>query len=92
MSLVLQANLAFCAAFPDFDVATQVRPDGGVLLILGSGDRMIARRAMAQGQFNTPAQLEWQISAIRRDLALEAGLSPRIAALQGQAHPACEVA
>ncbi|MET1079952.1 MAG: DUF3509 domain-containing protein [Pseudomonas sp.] len=82
MNLVLEANLAFSAAFPDFDIATQIRPDGGLLLTLHAGDRIIAKRSLPFGQFNSPLQLEWQISAIRRDLALDAAMAPAVVALQ----------
>ena len=84
MSHVLQANMAFSTAFADFDVTTQIRPDGSLLLTLHSGERVIVRRAIDVGQFNTPLQLEWQIGAIRRDLALSVGKSPVIATLQSQ--------
>ncbi|MGV8841742.1 MAG: DUF3509 domain-containing protein [Pseudomonas sp.] len=84
MSFVLHANIAFAAAFADFDVTTQIRPDGSLLLTLNSDERVIIRRAIDVGQFNTPLQLEWQVGAIRRDLALGAGRSPVIATLQSQ--------
>jgi hypothetical protein len=72
------------AAFPEFDVHTQTRPGGGLLLTLMSGDQRILQRAVPFNQCNSTLQLEWLISAIRRDLALEAGMSPVIANLQSQ--------
>ena len=79
MSLVLEANLVFSAAFPDCDIATRIRPDGGLLLTLCKGERLVTQRAMALGQFGSPLQLEWQISAIRRELALESGVGDHAA-------------
>ncbi|MCF7201042.1 DUF3509 domain-containing protein [Pseudomonas oligotrophica] len=72
------------AAFPEFDVSTTPRPDGGLLLTLRNDDQVIAKRAVSRGQTSSAAQLEWLVSSIRRDLALEAGMSPAIAHLQSQ--------
>lgn len=72
------------AAFPEFDVTTETRPGGGLLLTLFSDDVKILQRAIPFGQCNSSVQLEWIISAIRRDLALEAGMPPVIANLQSQ--------
>ncbi|TLX53846.1 hypothetical protein DN824_02255 [Stutzerimonas nosocomialis] len=78
------AQRTLTAAFPEFEVITTPRPDGGLLLTLQSGDRSIIKRALSKGQTQTQEQLEWVISSIRRDLALEAGMSPAIAHLQSQ--------
>lgn len=72
------------AAFPDFEVHTQTRPGGGLLLTLMSGERRILQRAVPYNQCTSKLQLEWLIAAIRRDLALEAGMAPVIANLQSQ--------
>ncbi|QGZ28754.1 DUF3509 domain-containing protein [Stutzerimonas stutzeri] len=72
------------AAFPEFEVLTNPRPDGGLLLTLRNNDRDVIKRALSKGQTQTQIQLEWVISSIRRDLALEAGMSPAIARLQSQ--------
>lgn len=78
------AEKILTAAFPEFDVLTAPRPDGGLLLTLRDADRDVIKRAVSRGQTQTSVQLEWVISSIRRDLALEAGLSPSIARLQSQ--------
>lgn len=72
------------AAFPEFEVLTQTRPGGGLLLTLMSDEVKVLQRAIPFGQCTSSVQLEWIISAIRRDLALEAGMSPVIANLQSQ--------
>lgn len=76
------------AAFPEFDVVTDKRPDGGVLLTLRNDGQDILRRAISPGQAASSVHLEWVISSIRRDLALEAGMSPAIAHLQSQSRTA----
>ncbi len=81
---MIAAEKVLSAAFPEFEVLTQPRPDGGLLLTLRNDDRDIIKRALSKGQTQTNIQLEWVISSIRRDLALEAGISPAIARLQSQ--------
>ncbi|MFC3608392.1 DUF3509 domain-containing protein [Stutzerimonas tarimensis] len=76
------------AAFPEFDVVTDKRPDSGILLTLRHDGQDIVRRAISPGQASSALQLEWVISSIRRDLALEAGMSPAIAHLQSQSRTA----
>ena len=79
------AEQVLTAAFPEFEVTTTHRPDGGLLLVLRNDDgREVIKRAVSKGQTQTAIQLEWVISSIRRDLALEAGMSPAIARLQSQ--------
>ncbi|WP_120994811.1 DUF3509 domain-containing protein [Stutzerimonas urumqiensis] len=78
------AQRTLIAAFSEFDVVTEPRPDGGLLLTLRNDDRVILKRAISRGQTQTAVQLDWVISSIRRDLALEAGMSPSIAHLQSQ--------
>ena len=79
------AEQVLTAAFPEFEVTTTQRPDGGLLLVLRNDDgREVIKRAVSKGQTQTAIQLEWVISSIRRDLALEAGMSPAIARLQSQ--------
>ncbi|MBA1276536.1 MULTISPECIES: DUF3509 domain-containing protein [Pseudomonadaceae] len=81
---MIAAEKNLSAAFPEFEVLTTPRPDGGLLLTLRNDDRDIIKRALSKGQTQTNIQLEWVISSIRRDLALEAGMSPAIARLQSQ--------
>ncbi|WP_028239165.1 DUF3509 domain-containing protein [Stutzerimonas azotifigens] len=76
------AQHTLTAAFPEFEVVTEPRPDGGLLLTLRNADRVILKRAISRGQTQTAVQLEWVICSIRRDLALEAGMSPSIVHLQ----------
>lgn len=71
-------------AFPEFDVVTQHRPDGSLLLSLQQGGRPVLRRALSYGQVQSRLQLDWVIGSLRRDLAIEAGQAPAIAALQSQ--------
>ncbi|MFL9814220.1 DUF3509 domain-containing protein [Stutzerimonas sp. VN223-3] len=81
---MIVAEKVLAAAFPEFEVVTTARPDGGLLLTLRNDDRDIIKRALSKGQTQTNVQLEWVISSVRRDLALEAGMSPAIARLQSQ--------
>ncbi|MGE6527697.1 DUF3509 domain-containing protein [Pseudomonas sp. NPDC077382] len=81
---MIAAEKVLSAAFPEFEVVTAPRPDGGLLLTLRNGDRDVIKRALSKGQTQTNIQLEWVISSVRRDLALEAGMSPAIARLQSQ--------
>tara|TARA_Y100001949_G_scaffold168756_1_gene167875 strand:- start:14324 stop:14602 length:279 start_codon:yes stop_codon:yes gene_type:complete len=81
---MIAAEKVLSAAFPEFQVVTAPRPDGGLLLTLRNDDRDVIKRALSKGQTQTNIQLEWVISSVRRDLALEAGMSPAIARLQSQ--------
>jgi hypothetical protein len=81
---MIAAEKVLSAAFPEFEVITAPRPDGGLLLTLRNDDRDVIKRALSKGQTQTNIQLEWVISSVRRDLALEAGMSPAIARLQSQ--------
>ncbi|ANF24536.1 MULTISPECIES: DUF3509 domain-containing protein [Pseudomonadaceae] len=81
---MIAAEKVLSAAFPEFEVITAPRPDGGLLLTLRNDDRDVIKRALSKGQTQTDIQLEWVISSVRRDLALEAGMSPAIARLQSQ--------
>lgn len=74
----------FASVFSDYEVTTQARPDGGVLLSLRSRDGTLTRRCVSYAQLHTPVQLEWVISAIRRDLAAQASELPAISMLQSQ--------
>ncbi len=82
------AEKTLVAAFPELKVLTARRPDGGLLLMLSHEDKEVARRAISAGQAQSSVQLEWVISSIRRDLALEAGMPPAIAHLQSQSRTA----
>ena len=81
---MIVAEQVLTAAFPEFEVVTSLRPDGGLLLVLRIDDRDVIKRAVSKGQTLNAVQLEWVVSSIRRDLALEAGMSPAIARLQSQ--------
>ncbi|MCF6780162.1 DUF3509 domain-containing protein [Stutzerimonas stutzeri] len=81
---MIVAEQVLTAAFPEFEVVTSLRPDGGLLLVLRNDGRDVIKRAVSQGQAQNAVQLDWVISSIRRDLALEAGMSPSIARLQSQ--------
>lgn len=74
----------FASVFADYDVVTQPRPDGAVLLTLRDGEGKQIRRSISYAQLNTPEQLSWVISAIRRDLAGQASELPAINMLQSQ--------
>lgn len=82
------AKQMLTAAFPDLKVSTVQRPDGGLLLTLHDQDGEVLRRALSFRQVGSATELEWVISSIRRDLALEAGLAPSIARLQSQSRSA----
>ena len=81
---MIVAEQVLTAAFPEFEVVTSQRPDGGLLLVLSNDGRDVIKRAVSKGQAQNAVQLDWVISSIRRDLALEAGMSPAIARLQSQ--------
>ncbi|WIN05427.1 MULTISPECIES: DUF3509 domain-containing protein [Pseudomonas] len=74
----------FASVFSDYTVTTQPRPDGGVLLSLRTQDGKQIRRSVSYAQLHTAVQLEWVISAIRRDLAAQASELPAISMLQSQ--------
>jgi len=74
----------FVSVFPAYQVSTQARPDGGVLLTLGAADNKVTRRVLTYSQLHNAEQLSWAISAIRRDLAEQASELPVITMLQSQ--------
>jgi hypothetical protein len=74
----------FASVFAEYDVVTQARPDGAVLLTLRDGEGKQIRRSISYAQLNTPEQLSWVVSAIRRDLAGQASELPAISLLQSQ--------
>ncbi|UFH50865.1 DUF3509 domain-containing protein [Pseudomonas sp. KNUC1026] len=74
----------FASLFSEYDVVAQPRPDGAVLLTLRDNGGKTTRRSISYAQLNTPEQLSWVISAIRRDLADEASKLPDIHLLQSQ--------
>ncbi|WP_397448882.1 DUF3509 domain-containing protein [Pseudomonas sp. NA-150] len=74
----------FASVFSEFDVTTQLRPDGGVVLSLRNSEGQQTRRSITYAQLHTPVQLEWVISAIRRDLAVQPSELPAISMLQSQ--------
>lgn len=80
MNLALES---FTCAFPQFSVHISTRPGGGLLVTLKDAAREL-QRAIPADQIQSALHLEWIISAIRRDLALEAGVPPSIDNLQSQ--------
>jgi len=74
----------FASVFSNYDVTTQPRPDGGILLTLRSSEGKQVKRSISYQQLHTADQLTWVISAIRRDLAEQASDLPQISMLQSQ--------
>jgi len=74
----------FSSLFTNFDVSTQPRPDGGILLTLRSTEGRVFKRSISYQQLHAGDQLSWVISAIRRDLAEQASELPQISMLQSQ--------
>jgi len=74
----------FVSVFPAYQVSTQARPDGGVLLSLRAADNKVTRRVLTYSPLHNAEQLSWAISAIRRDLAEQASELPVITMLQSQ--------
>nr|WP_256562574.1 MULTISPECIES: DUF3509 domain-containing protein [unclassified Pseudomonas] len=74
----------FSSLFSHFDVTTQARPDGGILLTLRSSEGKVFKRSISYAQLHCGDQLSWAISAIRRDLAEQASELPNISMLQSQ--------
>ena len=81
MSLIQEK---FTSLFSNFDVTTQARPDGGILLTLRSSEGKVFKRSISYAQLHAGDQLSWVISAIRRDLAEQASELPQISMLQSQ--------
>ena len=69
----------FASVFSQYDVTTQPRPDGGILLTLRNSEGKQVKRSISYQQLHTADQLTWVISAIRRDLAEQASELARIA-------------
>jgi Protein of unknown function (DUF3509) len=74
----------FASLFSNFEVTTQARPDGGILLTLRSTEGKVFKRSLSYQQLHAGDQLSWAISAIRRDLAEQASELPQISMLQSQ--------
>ncbi len=74
----------FSSLFSNFEVTTQPRPDGGILLTLCSTEGRVFKRSISYQQLHAGDQLSWVISAIRRDLAEQASELPQISMLQSQ--------
>ena len=68
----------------NFEVTTQPRPDGGILLTLRGAEDKVFKRSISYQQLHNGDQLSWVISAIRRDLAEQASELPQISMLQSQ--------
>jgi hypothetical protein len=81
MSLIQEK---FTSLFSNFEVNTQSRPDGGILLTLRSTEGKVFKRSISYQQLHAGDQLSWVISAIRRDLAEQASELPQISMLQSQ--------
>lgn len=74
----------FASVFSAYEVTTQARPDGAVLLTLRNADGKQIKRSVSYAQLHAPEQLSWFISALRRDLAEQASELPAISMLQSQ--------
>ncbi|MGK9046643.1 DUF3509 domain-containing protein [Stutzerimonas chloritidismutans] len=85
---MIAAQQYLTAAFPEFEVSTKTRPDGGLLLTLRNDNGAVVERALSKGQTQSRTQLEWVISSVLRDLALQAGMPPSVARLQSQSRTA----
>lgn len=72
------------SAFPEMKVRVTSRPDGGQLITLEDLSGMEINRAISYAQSESKTQLEWLVSAIKRDLALSAGQTPNVGRLQSQ--------
>jgi len=85
---MIAAQQYLTTAFPEFEVSTKNRPDGGLLLTLRNDNGAVVERALSKGQTQSRTQLEWVISSVLRDLALQAGMRPSVARLQSQSRTA----
>lgn len=65
------------AAFPFFKVSTAVRPGGGLLLTMKGEDGTKIIRAIPFDGYQTAEKVQWVVAAIKRDLALKAGVTPK---------------
>ena len=74
----------FSSLFSNFEVTTQARPDGGILLTLRSSEGRVFKRSVSYQQLHAGDQLSWVISAIRRDLAVLDSDLPQISMLQSE--------
>lgn len=72
------------SAFSEFQISTQSRPDGGLLLKLQDKTGRSVARTLSYHQLRSSLQIEWVIAAIRRDLAMQPGDLPAITSLQSQ--------
>lgn len=64
------------SAFPEYELSTKPRPDGGFVLTLEREGKFF-QRVVAKS-----AQLDWLISTLMRDLALENGEVPPVESLK----------
>ena len=81
MSLIQEK---FASLFSNHTVTVKPRPDGGVLLTLCDNEGKQTQRTLSYTQLHTADELNWAISAIRRDLAGTASELPTISLLQSQ--------
>ncbi|NWL78801.1 hypothetical protein DM872_18310 [Pseudomonas taiwanensis] len=63
-------------AFPEYELSTKPRPDGGFVLTLEREGKFFQRVVAAT------AQLDWLVSTLQRDLALEHGEVPPVESLK----------
>ena len=66
-------------AFPDYEFSAQLRPDGGYVVALDHAGTRFHRVLPA---LQRPDHLEWTISTIKRDMALELGEVPPVESLK----------
>lgn len=84
MSLDIQEIIE---AFPEYSITSQKRPDGSYLLAM-SRDGVQIKRVLPSLLMSAPLRTEWVISAIRRDINQDAGLTPSVGGLQSQSRAA----
>jgi len=80
MSIVIED---ITSAFPDYRSTLKKRPDGGYLLILEKNGEQL-KRVIPAPRPNGDLRLEWIISALRRDIDMSAGRTPKAEGLQSQ--------
>lgn len=66
-------------AFPDYEFSAHLRPDGGYVVALEKDGIRFQRVVPA---LKVAEQLEWTISTIKRDMALELGEVPPVESLK----------
>ncbi|WP_313513398.1 DUF3509 domain-containing protein [Pseudomonas sp.] len=71
-----QALETIAAAFPDYQISSKARPDGGCLLTVRHADGTEMKRVVSADQTGTAPRIEWLICTMRRDMAQQVGEVP----------------